>query len=301
MYLTPEIIKEELSKNSAYVTLKQQKNGLFVVRYKREVFYKGLWNDFLEECRGLVVDKDFNIVVRPFLKIYNYGVEEQAPVFDLDERVQVFRKINGFMVAATAHEGKLIVSTTGSLDSDFVTLAKKHLDQSPNMVKDILSMPGFTFMFECCDSSDPHIVDEEPGLYLIGVRNIQSGVLHTGPVWFINHYPDPCRSHYNINPVESFYCKMRELLEMVKTVKHEGFVFYNEHGIGAKIKSPYYLTKKALMRKNIDKLMSMDAKEFLDEEFFPLIDWIREVDREHFAVLDEIARREYIENWFAKK
>lgn len=55
------------------------------------------------------------------------------------------------------------------------------------------------------------------------------------------------------------------------------------------------------MRKNIDKLMAMNAKEFLDEEFYPLIDWIREVDREHFAVLDEIARREYIENWFAKK
>lgn len=94
---------------------------------------------------------------------------------------------------------------------------------------------------------------------------------------------------------------MGELKEKAKTVKHEGFVFYNEQGIGAKIKSPYYLTKKALMRKNIDKLMSMDAKEFLDEEFYPLIDWIREVDREHFAVLDEIARREYIENWFAKK
>ena len=45
--------------------------GLFVVKYTRKVFYDGLWNDVLEECRGLVVDADYNPIVKPFTKIYN--------------------------------------------------------------------------------------------------------------------------------------------------------------------------------------------------------------------------------------
>ena len=54
---------------------------LSVIKYKKRVFYDNLWNDILEECRGLVVDADFNIVSRPFTKIYNYGVEKRAPKF----------------------------------------------------------------------------------------------------------------------------------------------------------------------------------------------------------------------------
>lgn len=230
----------------------------------------------------------------------NYGVEKEAPVFDDSEEVYVFRKVNGFMVAVTYHNDKLIVSTTGSLDSEFVGIAMKHIEKSMNFIQDLKYMPEYTAMFECCDPSDPHIVDEAPGLYYIGLRNKISGVLHLGTVKTVNKETGLCLNHWNIVPVEQFVCTVGELKEKAKTVKHEGFVFYNEKGIGAKIKSPYYLTKKALMRKNIDKLMAMDAKEFLDEEFYPLIDWIREVDRENFAVLDEIARREYIENWFKK-
>ena len=295
-------IKELYEQNKHLVVMRESHKhpGMFVLKYKRDVFFKGLWNPFLEECRGLVVDKDFNIISRPFLKIYNYGIEKEAPVLDPSTPVHVFRKVNGFMVAATFHNGELVVSTTGSLDSDFANLARSHLEKSPNMVAEMRNTPEFTFMFECCDASDPHIIDETPGLYLIGVRNKQSGVLHTGTVRGINRDPGYCINYLNILPVEYFSSTVGEVQDLVKTVKHEGFVFYTYGGVAAKIKSPYYLTKKALMRKNIDKLMAMDAKEFLDEEFYPLIDWIREVDSEKFGVLDEVARREYIENWFKK-
>jgi hypothetical protein len=294
-------IKAGYEANKHLVTLRESVThpGLFVLKYRREVFHKNLWNAFLEECRGLVVDKNFNIVSRPFLKIYNYGVEKEAPTFQPEDEVMVFRKVNGFMVAATFYMGALVVSTTGSLDSSFAELGYNYLLKSPAMLEEMKHMSEFTFMFECCDPSDPHIVDETPGLYFIGVRHKQTGVLHTDTVKQINKNVGFCLNVYNINPVEQFNCTMRELQAMVKTVKHEGFVFYKD-GVGSKIKSPHYLAKKMLMRKNIDKLMSMDAKEFLDEEFFPLIDYIREVDRDHFSELDELARREYIERWFSK-
>jgi hypothetical protein len=294
--------KSLYEENKHLVTLRESTAypGLFVLKYKREVFFKGLWNPFLEEARGLVVDKDFNIVSRPFLKIYNYVVEKQAPVFESTDKVQVFRKVNGFMVAATFHNKELIVSTTGSLDSDFATLAASHLQKCPGMLQDMREVPEFTFIFECCDPTDPHIVEETPGLYFIGLRHKDSGAQHTGTVKHINQNVGLCLNHYNILPVEYFECTMGELQEKAKTAKHEGFVFYKD-GVGAKIKSPYYLTKKMLMRKNMAKLMAMDAKEFLDEEFYPLIEYIREVDRDHFTQLDETARREYIEKWFTDR
>ena len=42
--------------------------GLFVIKYNRRVFFDNLWNDFLEECRGLVIDSDWNVCQPKFLQ-----------------------------------------------------------------------------------------------------------------------------------------------------------------------------------------------------------------------------------------
>ena len=112
--------REQYEANKELVQLKATSNpDLFVLKYRRVVFFKGLWNDFLEDARGTGIDKDFNVVSRPFRKIYNYGVEALAPKIDAEEMVYAFRKINGFMVAMTWHDNDVLVSTTGSIDSDF--------------------------------------------------------------------------------------------------------------------------------------------------------------------------------------
>ena len=53
--------------------------GLYVLKYKKRVFFDNVWNQFTEECRGTIVDQDFNVISRPFTKIYNYGIESKAP------------------------------------------------------------------------------------------------------------------------------------------------------------------------------------------------------------------------------
>ena len=278
--------------NKKNVKLKATSNpDLFVLKYDRKVFYKNLWNDFLEECRGTVVDKDFNIVSLPFRKIYNFGVEDKAPKIRDDETIHWFRKINGFMVAMTWYNDDVLVSTTGSIDSDFVQIAKKYLtDDIRNAIK---MYHGCTFMFECCDPSDPHIVHEEPGLYLIGIRRISDGVLLTelysnlGALIAIN---------MNVFFPESGICTMGELRKMVKGVDHEGFVIYTEDGRSTKIKSKHYLIKKMFMRGNVEKLLDNNAKGLVEEEFYPLCDAIK-ANREEFSALDEFQRREWIENF----
>ena len=250
-------------------------------------------------CRGLVIDKDFNIVSFPFTKIHNYGVESDAPEFDPDEMVFASRKVNGFMIACTWHNDGLLWSTTGSLNSDFIGYAKEMYDKYVNKKKfeQLLRVtPNLTHIFECVNPKDPHIVDEEPGLHFIGCREKEIGSEIS-----LMSKEEECLmwDGFGIRSVETYELPFHQLLDTVKTVKHEGFVFRSMDGSRiSKMKSPHYLSKKALMRGNFEKFTDQYAKVRLDEEFYPLWNYIQEVDKEYFFQLDDSARREYIEKWF---
>lgn len=284
--------REQFELNTDLVHMKLTSDpDLRVLKYHRKVFYANLWSDFLEECRGVVIDKDFNIVSRPFRKIYNYGVEVKAPKIDHDEMVYAFRKINGFMVAMTWHNDDVLVSTTGSIDSDFVVMARKYLTDT---IREFVQMyKEFTLMFECCDPSDPHIVEEKTGLYFLGARHKATGELNAN--WLF-HYNKHAHEYMGTNPVEAEEIRFGDLVDKVKTVKHEGFVIYTKDGRSTKIKSPHYLTKKLFMRGNLDKLFAKDIKASIDEEYFPLVDYVN-ANKDVFMASDEMERRRMIEEF----
>lgn len=294
-------IKKLLDQYKNKVTVKPSKDGQFlVVKYKREVFFKDEWDDFLRECRGLILDTDYNIVSLPFTKIHNYGVEKDAPEFGDNELVHTLRKVNGFMVAATWHNGDILWSTTGSVDSMYVDYAKEMFDNMAERHKRdlkarFMTFPDFTYMFECVHPNDPHVVEEVPGLYLLAYRQKQLDSMV---------YPVVGTTHEGVAVAEHEVMPFGQLKERAKSCKHEGFVVYSQDLTRVtKIKSPHYLTKKALMRKNFDKISALD-KSMVDEEFYPLIEFFKEFDHERdnfFNVLDERARRQYIEDWFMKR
>lgn len=267
------------------------KPGLFVLKYKKSVFFDNLWNDYLEYCRGTVVDKDFNIVSKPFKKIYNYGIEARAPVLDDRELVDAYRKVNGFMAALTWHDGDLLLSTTGSLDSDYIQYIRDHVSESITRVCE--ENPYLTFLFECVHEEDPHIIPEECGLHLIGFNN---------KLWEYDEVVDPTSLSYF---AERMDCKTPSyvkttvgmLKKLSKTATHEGFVAYTSSGEGFKIKTPYYLMKKLLARsKNLNRLASPAIKEIMPEEFYPLVDEIQK-DVESFLSMNEQDRLVWIRNF----
>jgi len=294
--MNKELLKEFVLANPRLVSMKPAGDGIFVLKYKKAVFYDNLWNDFLEECRGTIVDIDFNVVSRPFTKIYNYGVEAKAPVLSEDTVVECFRKVNGFMVAVTWHDGRLLVSTTGSTSGDFVDMANSFIDRRRGTFERYVSgFPDLTFMFECVHANDPHIIVEKPGLYLLGYRK---------KTWESRSENDGLSLYHQYalsdHVVEWKRCTLGELVQEVKTVRHEGFVVYaNDYTTSFKIKSPYYLTAKWVARNpRTDKLMTQEFREQLDEEYYPLLEHIR-ANIEAYTVMDEQARlawvREYLE------
>ncbi len=246
--------------------------GLFTVKYHNRVFYDNLWTDELKECRGRVELANGNIVVNPFTKVFNRN--ENGTNIDPNEICVASEKINGFMAAATyvSAVGGVVVSTTGSLDSDFVAMAERYI--TPNMKTTIRdNYKGSTLLFEICHEDDPHIIPEQAGAYLIGCRQV--------------NLPDPYFSTPGAERTLDFMAgtlgayrsdwKIAKFLDIVmecKNMKREGYVVYGQASATVlKIKSPYYLAMKAIARiKDINKL----KKEFIDEEFYPLIQYLSE-------------------------
>ena len=273
--------------------------GLFVKKYTRKVFYDNLWNENAEllEARGHVETADGKIVVRPFTKIFNRN--ENGTDINPEEEVVIVRKVNGFMACATyvPEVGEVVVSTTGSLDSDFVGYAEDYIDEKvKSFIKRVSTENSTTtFMFEIVHPLDPHIIKEEYGAYLIGGRH----------VWDESPYFSDALTEDTLDAIaekdamgvlrpEWQVCSFSDVLNAMKSCEHEGFVVYGQESKTAlKIKSPYYLALKAAARKK--DIMSLN-KQFIDEEFYNLVDHIK-ANQEMFNALDEQARLDYMKNF----
>lgn len=281
------------------VKQKRYDNGLSVFKYSRKVFYDRLWDTdpLLLEARGIVLNDAGEKVIWPFTKVFNHM--ENGTDCELDRTVCVVRKVNGFMAAARIYEGELIVSTTGSLDSDFAVLARKWIEEL-NVGE---MRTNLTYLFEICDPSDPHIIEEVPGAYLIGARLMQNGY----PMAHEYQLDDLAQEIGAVRP-EWEYMTFREAHEKAEKCKHEGFMIRDGvddvgHTI-MKIKSPHYLAKKFLMRMGAKKVDAMfeDKEEFLksiDEEFYSVVHYItRWHDAEGWKAKTDQERREVIEMYF---
>ena len=243
---------------------------LRLYKYAKKVFFKQLWNKHpdLMEARGTVFHEDGRLISYPFTKVFNDGENDAG--FPDEQQVTAVEKINGFLGVVALYENELLITTTGTFDSDYVALAKQYL-QTAEVLNLCRLYPTLTFCFEICSPSNPHIVPQKEGAYLIGAREneldsprIEERSLdmmyqryleqHAGfyrPRWCIAEYGEVKR-----------WCRF--------DVKHEGFMCYVGQQ-AVKVKSRVYLTKKFLARSKKDfSLIWSDPQEALKtfaEEF----------------------------------
>jgi hypothetical protein len=266
--------------------------GLFTVKYHNRVFYDNLWTDELRESRGRVELADGTVVVNPFTKIFNRN--ENGTDINSQENCVVSLKVNGFMAAATyvPFVNKVVVSTTGSLDSDFVGMAEEYItDSVKNRIEQ--NYQGKTLLFEVCHPNDPHIIPQVPGIYLIGMREVNN----KAPYFSTPSYERTLDYVGEVLGVErTVWCETTflDLLIELKTAKLEGAVVYGQKsGTVLKIKSPYYLANKAVARiRDIEKL----NRKFIDEEFYPLIEYAKGIDR--FSELPEQQKLQLLRDYY---
>jgi hypothetical protein len=267
---------------------------LRVVKYKNKVFYNNLWNEhpLLVKCRGLVIDDDYNVVVRPFTKIFNRG--ENGTDIPRDELCTVVQKVNGFLGVLTKWKGQGIVSTTGTLDSDYAQLAETYIADDAKKMEE-----GSTALYEIVDPSDPHIIEEKYGSHLIGFNYKNK--------WWSENELDVANSkkHHglgNHRPIHYSDMRFSDAVKMAKEAKHEGYVVYGET-INLKLKSPYYLTTKLFARMKGQKLLDIlqnNRPLRIDEDYLPVVEHLRTV-ASSFVELKEQQRVKYVREYIEKE
>ena len=213
------------------------------------------------------------------------------------QRVDAVVKVNGFLGCCTyvrlpeghpscgaAFNNTTLYSTTGSLDSGFADLVQSHCAQYENLFFVHLN---HTFLFEITDESDPHIIRGQPGETLIGIIDVATGRQ------FAEAELDAVAAKHGIRrPATLRGLTFGELKAMLQTVEHEGFMVFDTatQEMLFKLKSPYYLVSKLLGRSNETNLAAKLDKRRIDEEFYPLIDHIRE----HQATFNAMSEHEKI-------
>lgn len=292
MFLT---IDQQYSLVEQKLATKKVNSDLNVItfKYAKRVMYDYMWdsNPDLFECRGHTYCLDTgDQIVFPPRKSFNYlenGTWKDKP---LDTEVTLFKKYNGFMACVSVHHGKVIVSTTGSTSGPYVEMAKELLfkrfseESIANWAK---GKSEGSWLFEICHRDDPHIVHEVENAYYLGYRHF------TGEF-------RPCTDTIGQMFVP---CTLGYALDLIKVIKHEGFMMYDSSGDVCKLKSPYYVGKKKLMRmkdNNIDRMFS-NPSNFVKDNLPPSWDWWVDVVKdgltaETWKSYTEQQRRNFIES-----
>lgn len=270
------------------VTSRPDDSGLLrIVKYSKKVFFDNLWHvggHPLMKARGIVMNCAGEIVQHPFDKVFNYGENGAGHDIPDDEIVQYVEKVNGFLgnITLNPYTGKLLITTTGSFDSEFVGFIKDFIDhKQEGMLKQFLSKNDVTLSFEVVHPNDPHIIEysaEEKGLYLIGVR----GKKETDTSWeesAVDEVAQKLGFRRAFHGEDTF----GNVKAMVRTSKLEGFMIrrFQEDGstlTALKFKTPFYSTTKFVGRMNPKSIAFMynapeKFKEKIgEEEFFVLVD-----------------------------
>jgi len=149
---------------------------LFVYNYTDKTTWEKKWDDVTIMCRGLVLDKEYNIIARPFKKFFNQGETEEVREFP-NEPCEATIKLDGSLGIAFKYNDNYIVSTRGSFESEQSKWATDYFNEngySDPTYKAFL--PEYTYLFEIIYKANKIIVDYDyQGLVLIGMVNIETG------------------------------------------------------------------------------------------------------------------------------
>lgn len=218
-----------------------------IANYTESCSWENMWNNSTLSCRGLIYNSETGIVLaRPFAKFFNYG-QEGAPTIDLDEPVEVTEKMDGSLgILYRTPDGKLAISTRGSMDSDQAHWAteffyKNNYDELDWVEKE------FSYLFEIIYPENKIVVDygDTETLTLLSVIHIPSGKSVSISV--------VAEELENAIPITKIYPykTLREVLEAPEESNREGFVVRNINHERIKIKfEEYKLLHKFMTRIN---------------------------------------------------
>lgn len=157
--------------------------GLKILNYTAAAAYGEIWNNVTTQCRGLVVDGEWNVLARPFKKFFNYG--EYMPNGAI--RDEPFRaplplgeiyctdKMDGSLGILYPINNGHAIATRGSFTSDQAIRGTEIW--KTKYERRFIPNPAWTYLFEIIYPGNRIVVDYEGDevLVWIGTIDIQTG------------------------------------------------------------------------------------------------------------------------------
>jgi RNA ligase len=200
---------------------------LYIYNYTAKAQYDWVWNDVIEQCRGLIMDGAGNIIARPFRKFFSL---EQLQFFP-DRSVpmlpfEVYEKLDGSLGILYFVDDTPYIATRGSFESEQSTIGTQILRSK---YADCAFEPGRTYLFEIIHPSNRIVVDygETKDLVLLAVIDNDTGAESLPDIGF---------------PMPKRYDGLTDLnlLKTLEEANQEGFVVRFENGFRVKVKFEEY-------------------------------------------------------------
>ena len=280
--LLQQMINEDLVNANPHHTF-----PITIYNYSKFCQFKQQWNEITLQCRGLILDKDYNIVAKPFSKFFNLEEEKNIP----NEPYTIYEKLDGSLGILFYYEGWNI-ATRGSFTSEQSQRAQQILNQKYSHLLDSLNK-DWTYLFEIIYPENRIVLDygDKEDLILLGIMNrvtLQEEEL--------KDYGFPY-----LQPSQYDGMNFKQLKDL-NVKNHEGFVIKFSSGKRIKIKFEDYVQLHGIVTEFSNKKvweMLRDGKdineliEIVPDEFFEKVKEVKENLEKQFNNIKNKAHKVY--------
>ena len=263
--LLEKMVEEDLVNATDHPTL-----PITIFNYSKFCQFKSEWNEITLQCRGLIMDHDYNIVAKPFSKFFNLEEEKNIP----NEPYTIYEKLDGSLGILFFYDG-WHMATRGSFTSEQSVRAKKILEQKYYHLIDSLNR-DWTYLFEIIYPENRIVLDygNREDIILLGIYNritLQEEEL--------KDYGFPY-----LKPSQYDGMNFKQLKDL-NMQNHEGFVIKFNSGKRIKIKFEDYVQLHGIITEFSNKKvweMLRDGKdineliEIVPDEFFEKVKSVKE-------------------------
>jgi RNA ligase len=209
---------------------------LFIYNYTSKTQFDGLWDQYTERCRGLIMDGNGHVLNNPFRKFFDLGEKEYTRIENLPLEVpRITEKIDGMLGILYEEVGNVAIATRGSFDSPYAEWATNWLRLKGYTCYDFNK--EYTYLFDIIYPDNKIIVDYKgrSELVLLAVRSNSSDDE-------LDHVKEAKRLGLSYAK-EYFFDKIDDAVKYLDGCKgneFEGFVCKYTNGFRVKIKSQDY-------------------------------------------------------------
>ena len=148
---------------------------LNIYNYSQSCQFEKMWNVVTMECRGLILDIDYNIVARPLKKFFN---AEEIGINEVNEKMlnmsyNIFNKDDGSLGILYHHQNEYGIATRGSFTSDQATWATTFINEHYSDELKKLNTDEFTYLFELVYPENRIVIDYHGESKLIAITKIE--------------------------------------------------------------------------------------------------------------------------------